>query len=129
MAERGRVRSPQHPAECSLSSRTLSTKAALRQMERCVASEMLQSLTMYRQVKYIIRTDIMYERRPGICDSEKVLKGGGLELLDRCLPQDLEAYRMYLEAKECEAVGDTDRALSLYRRMVKMSPVRMNANG
>lgn len=57
-------------------------------------------------VKYIIRTDIMYERRPGICDSEK----------------DLEAYRMYLEAKECEAVGDTDRALSLYRRMVKMSP-------
>ena len=72
----------------------------------------------------------MYERRPGICDSEKVLRqAGGLELIDGCLPQDLEAYRMYLEAKECEAVGDTDRALSLYRRMVKMSPVRMNANG
>ena len=30
---------------------------------------------------------------------------------------------MYLDAKECEAVGKTDEALRLYRRMVKLSPV------
>lgn len=30
---------------------------------------------------------------------------------------------MYLEAKECEAIGRTEQALGLYRRMLKKSPV------
>eukprot|EP00658_Telonema_sp_P-2_P084792 TRINITY_DN950_c0_g1_i6.p1 TRINITY_DN950_c0_g1~~TRINITY_DN950_c0_g1_i6.p1 ORF type:complete len:152 (-),score=41.15 TRINITY_DN950_c0_g1_i6:237-692(-) len=57
-------------------------------------------------VKYIIRTDIMYERRPGRCDT----------------PKDLEAYQLYLQAKECEAVGNTNQAVNLYKRMIKLSP-------
>eukprot|EP00656_Telonema_subtile_P031132 TRINITY_DN34111_c0_g1_i1.p3 TRINITY_DN34111_c0_g1~~TRINITY_DN34111_c0_g1_i1.p3 ORF type:complete len:121 (+),score=30.11 TRINITY_DN34111_c0_g1_i1:292-654(+) len=57
-------------------------------------------------VKYIIRTDIMYERRPALCDTA----------------QDKQAYELYLQAKESEAEGRTEQAVQLYKRMIKLSP-------
>eukprot|EP00040_Diaphanoeca_grandis_P026874 m.151489 g.151489 ORF g.151489 m.151489 type:complete len:365 (-) comp30763_c0_seq1:248-1342(-) len=56
--------------------------------------------------KYIIRSDVMYERRPKICD----------------LPADREAFRLYQQADELSAQGKVQESMQLYRKCVRMSP-------
>lgn len=55
--------------------------------------------------KYIIRTDVLYERSPRRCDA----------------PRDREAYRLFREAElaECHA---PERALAMYMRVRALSP-------
>jgi len=56
--------------------------------------------------KYIIRTDVMYEREVPICDA----------------PNDVEAFRLYEQAKEMTNCGDPAEAVKLFRRAFKLSP-------
>ena len=56
--------------------------------------------------KLIIRTDIMYERHPPLCDDEA----------------GRDAYRLWQEAGAAEAAGDAAGAVALYRRCAKRSP-------
>ena len=58
-----------------------------------------------KAVKYIIRTDIMYERRPALCDS----------------PAEREAFELFREAELAEHEGDCERAARLFRRAFKMA--------
>ena len=58
------------------------------------------------QSKYIIRSDIMYTRRPGICTQ----------------PKDIEAYSIFKEAEDLAESGQVDKAIPLFRRAFKMSP-------
>ena len=55
--------------------------------------------------KLIIRTDIMYERHPPLCDDEA----------------GRDAYRLWQEAGAAEAAGDAAGAVALYRRCAKRS--------
>jgi hypothetical protein len=63
--------------------------------------------------KYIIRTDVFYERQERICDS----------------PADREAYRLIREADLLEADGRLEEATKLYRRGVRLSPALASVFG
>ena len=56
--------------------------------------------------KYIIRSDIMYERRPAICDS----------------PNDKVAYDMFRQAEALAEAGMVDASIPLFRQACKKSP-------
>jgi len=56
--------------------------------------------------KYLIRSDVMYERVPAICDSA----------------HDREAYRLFREAEIMEGDGNPAGAVRLYQRAMKLSP-------
>eukprot|EP00038_Savillea_parva_P011084 m.194973 g.194973 ORF g.194973 m.194973 type:complete len:352 (+) comp19349_c0_seq1:138-1193(+) len=58
------------------------------------------------EVKYIIRSDLMYHRSPPICDS----------------PNDRAAFELYQEADELSAQGKVQEAMAAYRRFRRMSP-------
>lgn len=57
--------------------------------------------------KYIIRSDVIFQRDPPVCDS----------------PQDREAYKLFREAEELAESGDNDKAIPLFRKAFRMSPV------
>ncbi|KAL8447083.1 hypothetical protein Emed_004607 [Eimeria media] len=59
-----------------------------------------------KSVKYIIRTDIMYERKEPLFTS----------------PADKEAFALWQEAQLLAEKGETDAAAVLFRRMTKVSP-------
>lgn len=63
--------------------------------------------------KYIIRSDLMYDRTPAIC----------------CSPKDVEAFELYQEADELAAQGKVEASMKLYQRCVKMSPELANVYG
>lgn len=63
--------------------------------------------------KYIIRSDLMYERNPPICDA----------------PKDQEAFELYQEADELAAQGKVEASMKLYRQCVKMSPALAKVYG
>ncbi len=56
--------------------------------------------------KYIIRTDILYEREDKICDT----------------PDDRRAYDLFRQAEILEAEGQSHEAAKLFRQMTKLSP-------
>lgn len=56
--------------------------------------------------KYIIRSDVMYERTPPICTKDS----------------DVEAFRLYQEAQELSNDGSLDDAMKLFRKAFKLSP-------
>ena len=56
--------------------------------------------------KYIIRTDLMFERRPRRCDG----------------PADREAFRLYTEAERLAGSGREAEALRLFQAAFRMSP-------
>lgn len=56
--------------------------------------------------KYIIRSDVMSVRRPGVC----------------CSAADQEAYRVFKQAEDLAEAGQVDEAMPLFRRACKMSP-------
>lgn len=60
----------------------------------------------YPNCKYIIRSDIMYTRRPAICAS----------------PSDLTAYSIFREAENLAECGNVDESIVLFRRCFKLSP-------
>lgn len=55
--------------------------------------------------KYIIRTDIVYERKPALCTE----------------PEDVEAFQLYVEAQELSEQGRCDEAMPKFRRAFKIS--------
>jgi hypothetical protein len=61
-------------------------------------------------IKYIIRSDVMYERTPRLYDS----------------PKDREAYTLYMKAQELSNADDDpdkiNESMLLFRRCFKMSP-------
>jgi hypothetical protein len=59
-----------------------------------------------RRVKYIIRGDVMFERRPALLDGER----------------DREAFFAYQQARVAEAEGRYDEAVKLFRRVRALSP-------
>ncbi|KAK3238167.1 hypothetical protein CYMTET_51788, partial [Cymbomonas tetramitiformis] len=64
-------------------------------------------------VKYLIRTDIMYERVEPICNS----------------PADIQAFKWYREAELLEADGDADAAAKLFFKCFKTSPALAKVYG
>ena len=56
--------------------------------------------------KYIIRSDIMYERRPAICDSAN----------------DIAAYDMFRQAEALAEAGNVEDSIPLFRKACKKSP-------
>jgi len=64
-------------------------------------------------VKYLIRTDVMYERVFKLCDGEA----------------DRVAYALFREAELVEADGDSATAAQMYRRSMRMSPPLAKALG
>jgi hypothetical protein len=64
-------------------------------------------------VKYLIRTDVMYERVHKVCDGEA----------------DRAAYALFREAELVEADGDSAMAAQMYRRCMRMSPPLAKALG
>lgn len=56
--------------------------------------------------KYIIRSDVMYERRPAVCDS----------------PSDIEAYSLFKQAEALAEAGNVEKSIPLFRKACKMSP-------
>jgi hypothetical protein len=57
-------------------------------------------------LKYIIRSDIIFERTPKICDS----------------PQDREAYQLFRKAEEVAENGEVELSLQLFKKAFRMSP-------
>merc|ERR1712118_421069 len=57
-------------------------------------------------LKYIIRTDVLYERRPAICTE----------------PQDVIAFDEYERAQLLAETGKNQEAMQLFRRCFKRSP-------
>ena len=57
-------------------------------------------------LKYIIRSDIMYQRKVPLFDS----------------PRDTEAYNMFKEAETVAEAGGVDESIKLFRTALKMSP-------
>jgi len=55
--------------------------------------------------KYIIRSDVMYQRTPSICNT----------------PIDIEAYKIFKQAEELAEAGHVEESLPLFRKAVKMS--------
>lgn len=58
-------------------------------------------------LKYIIRSDIIYERSPKICDSEK----------------DRQAYQIFRQAEEVAENGFVEQSLQLFKKAFKLSPL------
>ena len=56
--------------------------------------------------KYIIRSDLMYDRDPPLLKT----------------PTDQEAYRLYQQAEQLSELGDTGESIMLFRKAIKMSP-------
>ena len=56
--------------------------------------------TERRKHKYILRTDVMYERTPAVCD----------------LPEDRIAYALYCEATDLAGNGRAHEALPLFAK-------------
>jgi 2OG-Fe(II) oxygenase superfamily len=56
--------------------------------------------------KNIIRTDIMFTRTPAICTD----------------PEDLEAYKIYMEAQRISGEGNSEEALTLFKKAFRLSP-------
>lgn len=63
--------------------------------------------------KYIIRTDVMYERRPALCDT----------------PQEREAFDLFRRAELLEHEGDSEQAMRLFRRAFKLAPAMAEIYG
>eukprot|EP00049_Salpingoeca_infusionum_P010076 m.170607 g.170607 ORF g.170607 m.170607 type:complete len:146 (-) comp14535_c1_seq2:1501-1938(-) len=63
--------------------------------------------------KYIIRTDIFYERVDKICTA----------------PNDIKAYEMFRKAEELETDGKSMEAAMMFRRCVKLSPALADVYG
>lgn len=57
-------------------------------------------------IKYIIRGDVEFERKPPVCDDENGRR----------------AFELYERARKMEAEGDTDGAVKLFRMIRKVSP-------
>ena len=57
-------------------------------------------------LKYIIRSDVIFERTPMICNSEK----------------DQEAYRIFRQAENMAENGQVDEAVPLFKKAFKLSP-------
>ena len=56
--------------------------------------------------KFIIRSDVMFQRSPAICDS----------------PIDKEAYRIFKQAEQLAEAGNIEESIPQFRRAVKLSP-------
>jgi hypothetical protein len=56
--------------------------------------------------KYIIRSDVLYQRTPAVCNA----------------PKDIEAYRLFREAEQLAEAGRVDESIPMFRKAVKMSP-------
>lgn len=56
--------------------------------------------------KYIIRSDVMFERRPAVCDSE----------------DEQRAYSMFKEAEALAEAGEIDESILLFKKACKISP-------
>lgn len=56
--------------------------------------------------KYIIRSDIIFERRPVLCDSTT----------------DREAYQLFRKAEDLAESGEVEAAVPLFKRAFKLSP-------
>jgi hypothetical protein len=56
--------------------------------------------------KYIIRSDLIYERSPKICDTSK----------------DKEAYQLFRKAEELAENGEVNESLILFKKALKLSP-------
>ncbi len=63
--------------------------------------------------KYIIRSDIMYERRPAIYTNKK----------------DIDAFHFYQQAEELSNLGKMEEAIKLYRKCIKSSENIANLYG
>lgn len=63
--------------------------------------------------KYIIRSDVMYEREEPVCKT----------------PRDREAFQLYQDAQEQSVAGDTDAAMHMFRRAFKLSPALAEVYG
>jgi hypothetical protein len=57
--------------------------------------------------KYIIRSDVMYERNPPVVFS----------------PYDAEAYQLFKEAEGLAEAGKVDESIGKFRRACKLSPL------
>jgi hypothetical protein len=57
-------------------------------------------------LKYIIRSDVIFERTPKICDS----------------PKDREAYQLFRQAEEVAENGEVPLSLQLFKKAFKLSP-------
>lgn len=97
------------------SNRWTADKSLLTDTVSAVAGRMLifhQSLVhegvppSFPDCKYIIRSDIMYTRRPAICAS----------------PNDLTAYSIFRQAENLAECGNVDESIILFRRCFKLSP-------
>lgn len=64
-------------------------------------------------LKYIIRSDVMFDRIPAICDSA----------------QDREAFEIYMQAKEAEGAGQLSEAVALFKRFMRLSPAMADIYG
>lgn len=58
-------------------------------------------------LKYILRSDIIFQRTPPICDS----------------PVDIEAYRLFREAENLAESGELESSLTLFKKAFRMSPL------
>lgn len=56
--------------------------------------------------KYIIRSDVLYQRTPSVCDT----------------PKDIEAYRLFREAEQLAEAGRVSESIPLFKKAVKLSP-------
>jgi len=63
--------------------------------------------------KYIMRSDIMSQRTPAICDTEV----------------DREAYQLFRKAEDLAEEGKVDESLPLFKRALKMSPTMARIMG
>lgn len=97
------------------SNRWTADKSLITDTVSAVAGRMLifhQSLVhegvppSFPNCKYIIRSDIMYTRRPAICAS----------------PNDLTAYSIFRKAENLAESGNVDESIILFRRCFKLSP-------
>ena len=61
---------------------------------------------LFPHTKFIIRSDIMYRRCPGICTQ----------------PHDLEAYTIFREAEDLAEKGHVAESIKLFKRCFKLSP-------
>jgi hypothetical protein len=57
-------------------------------------------------LKYILRSDVIFERTPKVCDSDK----------------DKDAYRIFKQAEDLAENGDVQAAIPLFRKAFKLSP-------
>lgn len=63
--------------------------------------------------KYIIRSDVMFQRTPPVCTGEK----------------DIEAYKMFRRAEDLAEAGDVQQSLALFAASWKLSPAMSKMMG